>query len=94
MLADAISEELAQPPQYVYDRHSRRAARSKEEIGIHSVRGGTIVGEHEILFAGHDETLSLTHTAMSKDIFATGAINAAIFLAKQQPGLYNMGDLV
>ena len=94
MLADAISEELAQPPQYVYDRHSRRAARSKEEIGIHSVRGGTIVGEHEILFAGHDETLSLTHTAMSKEIFATGAINAAIFLAKQQPGLYNMGDLV
>ena len=94
LLADAISEELAQPPQYVYDRHSRRAARSKEEIGIHSVRGGTIVGEHEILFAGHDETLSLTHTAMSKEIFATGAINAAIFLAKQQPGLYNMGDLV
>ena len=94
MLAHAISEELAQPPQYVYDRHSRRAARSKEEIGIHSVRGGTIVGEHEILFAGHDETLSLTHTAMSKEIFATGAINAAIFLAKQQPGLYNMGDLV
>lgn len=94
MLADAIAEELAQPPQYVYDRHSRRAARSKEEIGIHSVRGGTIVGEHEILFAGHDEILSLTHTAMSKEIFATGAINAAIFLAKQQPGLYNMGDLV
>ena len=94
MLADAISEELAQPPQYVYDRHSRRAARSQEEISIHSVRGGTIVGEHEILFAGHDEILSLTHTAMSKEIFATGAINAAIFLAKQQPGLYNMGDLV
>lgn len=94
MLADAIAEELAQPPQYVYDRHSRRAARSQEEIGIHSVRGGTIVGEHEILFAGHDETLSLTHTAMSKEIFATGAINAAIFLVKQQPGLYNMGDLV
>ena len=94
MLADAISGELQTPPQYVYDRHSRRAARSKEEIGIHSVRGGTIVGEHEILFAGHDETLSLTHTAMSKEIFATGAINAAIFLAKQQPGLYNMGDLV
>ena len=52
------------------------------------------MGEHEILFAGHDEILSLTHTAMSKEIFATGAINAAIFLAKQQPGLYNMGDLV
>ena len=58
------------------------------------MRGGTIVGEHEILFAGHDEIISLTHTAMSKEIFATGAINAAIFLAKQQPGLYNMDDLV
>ena len=84
MLADAISEELAQPPQYVYDRHSRRAARSKEEIGIHSVRGGTIVGEHEILFAGHDEILSLTHTAMSKEIFATGAINAEQYEAYER----------
>ena len=94
MLADAISEELEQVPQYTYDRHSRRAARSKNEIGIHSVRGGTIVGEHEIIFAGHDEILSLSHTAMSKEIFATGAINAALFLANCQPGLYNMGDLV
>lgn len=94
MLADAISEELEQTPQYTYDRHSRRAARSKNEIGIHSVRGGTIVGEHEIIFAGHDEILSLSHTAMSKEIFATGAINAALFLANCKPGLYNMGDLV
>ena len=94
MLADAISEELKDAPQYVYDRHSRRAARSKNEIGIHAVRGGTIVGEHEILFAGHDEIISLTHTAMSKKIFATGAINAALFLANCKPGLYNMGDLV
>lgn len=84
----------AAQPQYIYDRHSRRAPRSREEIGIHSVRGGTIVGEHEILFAGHDEQISLTHTAASKEIFATGAINAALFLANQKAGLYNMGDLV
>lgn len=58
------------------------------------MRGGTIVGEHEILFAGHDEQISLTHTAASKEIFATGAINAALFLANQKAGLYNMGDLV
>lgn len=94
MLADAISEELPQEPQYLYDRHSRRSARSKNEIGIHSVRGGTIVGEHEILFAGRDEIVSLKHTAMSKEIFATGAINAALFLANQQPGLYNMSHLI
>ena len=94
MLADAISCALPQQPQYIYDRHSRRAPRSREEIGIHSVRGGTIVGEHEILFAGHDEQISLTHTAASKEIFATGAINAALFLANQKAGLYNMGDLV
>lgn len=68
MLADAISCALPQQPQYIYDRHSRRAPRSREEIGIHSVRGGTIVGEHEILFAGHDEQISLTHTAASKEI--------------------------
>ena len=94
MLADAISCALPQQPQYIYDRHSRRAPRSREEIGIHSVRGGTIVGEHEILFAGHDEQISLTHTAASKEIFATGAINAALFLANQKAGLYNMRDLV
>ena len=94
MLADAISEELKNAPQYVYDRHSRRAARSKNEIGIHAVRGGTIVGEHEILFAGRDEMLTLSHTAMSIEVFATGSINAALFLCGRPNGLYNMGDLV
>ena len=94
MLADAISEELSHPAQYIYDRHSRRAPRSRNEIGIHAVRGGTIVGEHEIIFAGHDEVLTLSHSAMSKEIFAVGAIRAALFLVGQQPGLYGMSDLM
>lgn len=94
MLADAISSQMDTPSQYVYDRHSKRAPRSKTEIGIHSIRGGTIVGEHEILFAGHDENISLTHTAMSKDIFAVGAVNAALFLVGKEPGMYGMKDLL
>lgn len=94
MLADGISSVLAQPPQYVYDRHSRRQKRAKNEIGIHSVRGGTIVGEHEVLFAGNDEVLSIRHSASSRRIFANGALNAALFLSVQKPGLYDMGHLV
>ena len=94
MLADALASVRDGETQYMYDRHAQRKKREKSEIGIHSVRGGTIVGEHEILFAGHDEQISLTHTAASKEIFATGAINAALFLANQKAGLYNMRDLV
>jgi len=94
MLADAISEELAQKPQYVYDRHSQRKKRSKNEIGLHSVRGGTIVGSHEVIFAGRDEILTISHEANSKEIFATGAVNAAIFLHNKTPGLYSMSDLI
>ena len=95
MIADAISSVMEESPQYVYDRHSYRKARGKHEIGIHSIRGGTIVGEHEVIFAGHDELFTLTHTAQSKEIFATGAINAAVYLAKQtKPGMYNMSDLL
>lgn len=94
MLADAVGETMPQEPRYVYDRHSQRKKREKAEIGIHSVRGGTIVGEHEVIFAGRDEIVTLSHTALSKEIFATGSVNAALFLSDQQPGLYNMGDLV
>ena len=68
--------------------------RDAKEIGIHAVRGGTIVGEHEVLFAGRDELLSLKHTAMSKDIFAVGAINAAVYLAGKQPGMYTMQQML
>jgi 4-hydroxy-tetrahydrodipicolinate reductase len=94
MIADGISSVLDEEPQYVYNRHAERKARSKNEIGIHSVRGGTIVGEHEVIFAGKDEVITLKHSAMSKQIFATGSVNAALFLAGKVPGLYDMGNLV
>ena len=94
MLADRISGALKKKPQYVYDRHSERRRRRRDEIGLHAVRGGTIVGEHEVLFAGPDETLTITHAAASKQVFAVGAINAALFLAGKPAGLYDMGDLI
>lgn len=94
MLADAINETGGNGYQYVYDRHSVVKKRDAKEIGIHAVRGGTIVGEHEVLFAGRDELLSLKHTAMSKDIFAVGAINAAVYLAGKQPGMYTMQQML
>lgn len=94
MLADALSESVEYNAKYVYERHSVRQKRGKQEIGISSIRGGTIVGEHEILFAGHDEMISISHSAMSKEIFAVGAINAALFLINKTPGLYCMADLV
>ena len=99
MLADSVNEEfgtasLTDKKRYVYDRHGTLAPRKKDEIGIHSVRGGTIVGEHEIVFAGHDEMITLSHTALSKEVFAVGAINAAIFLKNRPKGLYNMSNLL
>ena len=94
MLADSISGVLAEKPRYEYDRHLKREKRPKNEIGIHSIRGGTIVGEHEIIFAGHDEVIKLSHSAGSKRVFAAGAVNAAVFIAGREPKMYNMKDLV
>ncbi len=94
MLAQAVSDGLSYTPKYVYDRQSVREKRDPHEIGFSSIRGGTIVGEHEILFAGHDECISLSHTAMSKEIFASGAVNAAAFLVGKPAGLYTMKDLL
>ncbi len=94
MIADAVSGVLSEKPQYVYDRHSQRKKRDKNEIGIHAIRGGTIVGEHDIMFAGRDEILTISHTAMSKEVFASGAVNAAVFMCGKAPGLYNMKDMV
>ena len=94
MLADAIASEFENGLRYEYDRHSKREKRAKAEIGIHAVRGGTIVGEHEVIFAGHDEILKLSHSARSKEVFATGAVNAALFLLNKPAGLYQMADLV
>ncbi len=92
MLADAMTEEL--PRRYTYSRHDVNEPRPSEEIGIHSVRGGTIVGEHEVIFAGADEVLSIRHEAFSKRIFAAGALSAASFLVMQSSGMYGMKDLI
>lgn len=94
MLADAAKVGLSFEPHYVYDRHSVRQKREKTEIGISSVRAGTIVGEHEVIFGGRDEVITLSHLAMSKEIFAVGALNAAAFLVGKPAGLYSMKDML
>ena len=94
MLANAINSAENEKYQYVYDRHSVVKKRDNNEVGIHSVRGGTIVGEHEIIFAGRDETISLKHSATSKEIFAVGAVNAALYVSDQKPGLYSMHEMI
>ena len=94
MLADSISEALNEKPIYEFDRHSKRMKRTKNEIGIHAVRGGTIVGEHEIIFAGPDEVIKISHSAYSKQLFANGSVNAGLFLVGKEPGFYSMKDLV
>ena len=94
MLADAINEEVDNRMKYEYDRHSKREKRTKNEIGIHAVRGGTIVGEHEIIFAGRDEIITLSHSARSKEIFAVGAVNAAVFMTGKERGMYDMSQLI
>lgn len=94
MLADSVCNGLEYQPVYEYNRHSKREKRTKNEIGIHSVRGGTIVGEHEVIFAGNDEIISISHSARSKSVFAVGSINAAVYLSKKEPGMYSMKELV
>ena len=94
MLADAMCEEIPEPIKYEYDRHSKREKRTRNEIGLHSVRGGTIVGEHEIIFAGRDEIITLSHSARSKEVFAVGAVNAAVYMAGKPAGLYDMKELI
>lgn len=94
MLANAINDELDNKYTYVYDRHSVRAKRGKTEIGMHAVRGGTIVGTHEIIFAGRDEVITLKHEAHSKQVFAVGSVNAACYLFGKSAGMYTMNDLI
>ena len=95
MLADAAAQALPYQPDYIYDRHCVRQARQPREIGISSVRGGTIVGDHTVIFAGPDEVIELSHHAASREIFAAGAVRAAKFLARaDRPGLYDMSSLL
>ena len=93
-LADSINEEFNNEYEYVYDRSQRREKRPQKEIGISAVRGGTIVGDHDVIFAGKDEVITFSHTAYSKALFGQGAVSAAKFLAGKGPGMYSMKDVI
>lgn len=93
-LADSLNEALGQKYDYKYDRSQDRKKREKYEIGISAVRGGNIVGEHEVIFAGLDEVIEFKHTAYSKGVFAKGAVQAAKYMAGRPAGFYDMGDVV
>lgn len=93
-LADSINEELNGEYEYVYDRSGRRERRPKKEIGLSAVRGGTIVGDHDVIFAGADEVVTFSHTAYSKAVFGKGAVQAAKFLAGKPAGMYDMSQVV
>lgn len=93
-LADAMNEAMDEAYEYTYDRSKERKKRAKNEIGIQAVRGGNIVGEHEVIFAGTDEVIEFKHTAYSKAIFGKGAVEAAKFLKGKPAGLYDMHDVI
>ena len=94
MLAETLKAAYGEKKYFVNGREGMVGARTKDEIGIHAIRGGTIVGEHEVMFAGEDEIITITHSARSKRVFAVGAIRAAKFLKGQQPNMYDMQDLL
>lgn len=93
-LADVINEKLNHAYEYKYDRSQERKKREKKEIGISAVRGGTIVGEHDVIFAGTDEVITFSHTAYSRNVFAKGAVEAAKFMCGKPAGFYNMKDVI
>ena len=94
MLADAAKESVDYSAEYVYERQSVRRKRAPEEIGIHSIRGGSIVGEHDVIFAGTDEVITLSHNAASREVFAQGALRAAAYMKGKAPGRYNMENVI
>ena len=94
LLADKVNEACKVKKEYIYGRHSKHDEFRMDQIGIHAVRGGTIPGEHTVIFAGPDEVIELNHLALSRDIFANGAIAAAQFIVKQEKGQYSMDDLI
>lgn len=94
MLADAAKNAVPEHREYSYGRQGTDCKRKPEEIGIHAIRGGTIVGEHSVIFAGKDEIIELSHTAISRSVFAVGAVRAAAFLVKQEPGMYSMKEVL
>ncbi len=94
MLAQEINDEMGGRLEYVYNRHDVRQTRGDNELGLHAMRGGSIVGEHEVLFAGADEVVTLTHSAQSRAVFANGAVTAALYLHNKAPGMYSMQDVL
>ncbi len=94
MIADAINKSANNKYNYVYDRHSERKKRDSAEIGLHAIRGGSIVGEHDVLYCGPDEVITIAHSAASRNVFASGAVNAALFIANKPAGLYSMDDII
>ncbi|MBO4337653.1 MAG: 4-hydroxy-tetrahydrodipicolinate reductase, partial [Lachnospiraceae bacterium] len=93
-LADAVSDGLTEKYEYVFDRSQRSIQRPQKEIGLSAVRGGTIVGDHDVIFAGEDEVITFSHRAYSKAVFAKGAVQAAIFIAGAASGMYTMSDVI
>ena len=93
-LANSINSACENKYHYVFDRHSHHDARSQEEIGFSSIRGGNLIGEHSVLFLGENESIEITHTAYSRNLYAEGAIRAARFIVNQKNGLYGMEDLL
>ncbi|MCT4593487.1 MAG: 4-hydroxy-tetrahydrodipicolinate reductase [Anaeromicrobium sp.] len=94
MIANAIKDSYKNEKEFIYGRHGNHTKREKKEIGIHAIRGGTIVGEHTAIYAGEDEVIEIKHSASSKRVFAQGSIKAALYIADKEPGLYNMDDLL
>lgn len=94
MIAEEIADTVDFDADFVYERQSRRQPRGKTEIGISAIRGGTIVGEHEVIFAGTDEIITISHSAASREVFARGAIRAALYMVGKAPGFYDMSTLV
>ena len=94
LLADAANDVLDENLKYINDRSRVKEKRRKREIGLHSIRGGTIVGEHSVIFAGQDEVIELKHSALSRDVFAIGALNAAIFIKGKPAGIYGIQDII
>jgi 4-hydroxy-tetrahydrodipicolinate reductase len=94
MIADAINESCNNELEYVYERHSRMQARGDKEMGISAIRGGNIVGEHEVYFISDEETVKISHSAKTRDAFARGALAAAKYIQDKKPGMYNMDDMI
>ena len=94
MIADAAKSAIDEDVEYVYDRHSINEARKHNQIGISSIRGGNIVDEHEIMFIGDEETVSISHSAKTRDVFARGSLTAAAFVADAKPGIYDMSNVI